>query len=118
MAVDAIWSAPDPTAHLGGATPQRFLLAESLKAGRAGARVLGSPPSSAKGALGQRCAGASVSIGEQAAELVTRLLAGERTARGSLLSFRRLQLVINKKIADKLKIEIPADALKAASRVF
>jgi ABC-type uncharacterized transport system substrate-binding protein len=30
----------------------------------------------------------------------------------------RAELVINKKVADKLKIEIPADALKAASRVY
>ena len=28
------------------------------------------------------------------------------------------ELLINKKIADKLKVEIPADALKAANRVF
>jgi hypothetical protein len=30
----------------------------------------------------------------------------------------RAELVINKKIAGKLKIEIPAEALKAANRVF
>ena len=35
-----------------------------------------------------------------------------------MLRARARSCVINKKIADKLKIEIPADALKAASRVF
>ena len=48
---------------------------------------------------------------------MNRLAAGRRTARGSLL-VPRAELVINKKIADKLKIEIPADALQAASKVF
>jgi putative tryptophan/tyrosine transport system substrate-binding protein len=111
-AVDAIWLPPDPML-LGDAT-RRFLLAETLKAGKP---VLSfSPAIVSEGALVSN--GADIpSIGEQAAELVTRLLAGERTARGSLL-IPKAELVINKKIADKLKIEIPADALKAASRVF
>ena len=30
----------------------------------------------------------------------------------------KAELVVNKKIADKMKIDIPADALKAASKVF
>jgi len=30
----------------------------------------------------------------------------------------RAELIINRKIAGKLKIDIPAEALKAASRVF
>lgn len=111
-AVDAVWLPPDPML-LGDAT-RRFLLAETLKAGKP---VLSfSPALVVEGALVSN--GADIaSIGEQAAELVTRLLAGERTARGSLL-VPKAELVINKKIADKLKIEIPADALKAASRVF
>jgi putative ABC transport system substrate-binding protein len=111
-AVDAFWLPPDPML-LGDAT-RRFLLSETLKAGKP---VLGfSPALVSEGALVSNGADV-VSIGEQAADLVTRLLAGERTARGSLL-IPRAELVINKKIADKLKIEIPADALKAASRLF
>jgi putative ABC transport system substrate-binding protein len=111
-AVDAIWLPPDPM--LMGEATRRFLLAETLKAGKP---VLSfSPAIVSEGALVSN--GADIpSIGEQAAELVTRLLAGERTARGSLL-VPKAELVINKKIADKLKIEIPADALKAASRLF
>lgn len=111
-AVDALWLPPD-LMLLGDAT-RRFLFEETLKAGKP---VLGfSPALVSEGALVSD--GADIaSIGEQAADLVTRLLAGERTARGSLL-IPRAELVINKKIADKLKIEIPADALKAASRLF
>jgi putative ABC transport system substrate-binding protein len=111
-AVDALWLPPDPML-LGDAT-RRFLLTETLKAGKP---VLSfSPALVSEGALMSN--GADIaSIGEQAAELVTRLLAGERTARGALL-IPRAELVINKKIAEKLKIEIPADALKAASRLF
>ena len=111
-AVDALWLPPDPML-LGDAT-RHFLLAETLKAGKP---VLSfSPAIVSEGALVSN--GADIaSIGEQAAELVTRLLSGERAARGSLLT-PKAELVINKKIAEKLKIEIPADALKAASRVF
>jgi putative tryptophan/tyrosine transport system substrate-binding protein len=111
-AVDALWIPPDPL--LLGDEPRRFLLAESLKAGKP---VLSfSPALLAEGALvsdGPDIA----SVGEQAVELVTRLIAGDKTARGALL-VPRAELIINQKIADKLKIEIPADALKAASRVF
>ena len=111
-AVDAFWLPPDPML-LGDAT-RRFFLTETLKAGKP---VLSfSPALVSEGALASN--GADIaSIGEQAADLVTRLLVGERTARGSLL-IPRAELVINKKIAEKLKIEIPADALKAASRLF
>ncbi len=111
-AVDALWLPPD-LMLLGDAT-RRFLFEETLKAGKP---VLGfSPALVSEGALVSD--GADIaSIGEQAADLVTRLLAGDRTARGALL-IPKAELVINKKIAEKLKIEIPADALKAASRVF
>jgi putative tryptophan/tyrosine transport system substrate-binding protein len=110
--VDALWLPPDPML-LGDAT-RRFILEETLKAGKP---VLSfSPALVSEGALVSNGADI-VSIGEQAAELVTRLFAGDRSARGALL-VPRAELVINKKIADKLKIEIPADALKAASRVF
>jgi ABC-type uncharacterized transport system substrate-binding protein len=58
-----------------------------------------------------------VSVGEQLADLVNRTAAGDKTARGTLL-VPRAELVINKKIADKLRIEIPEDALRAANKVF
>ena len=57
-----------------------------------------------------------MSVGELLADLVDRLAAGERGRLDMLVP--RAKLVINKKIAGKLKIEIPADALKAANRVF
>ena len=112
-AMDALWLPPDPLL-LGREETWRFLLQEALKAGKP---VLSfSPALVTEGALVSN--GPDIaSIGEQAAELASRLIAGDRSARGSLL-VPRAELVINKKIADKLKIEIPADALKAASRIF
>ncbi len=56
------------------------------------------------------------SIGAQAAELVNRIAAGEKGEYEVL--FPTAELVINKKIADKLKIAIPSDALQSANRVF
>ena len=111
-AMDALWVPPDPML-LSEAT-RRFLLEETLKAGKP---VLSfSPALVSEGALVSN--GPDVaSIGEQAAELISRILGGDRTARGSLL-VPKAELVINKKVADKLKIEIPADALKAATRVY
>jgi ABC-type uncharacterized transport system substrate-binding protein len=55
-------------------------------------------------------------VGEQVGELVNRMTSGEPGA----LEMRvpRAELVINRKIAGKLKIEIPPDALKAANRIF
>ena len=49
---------------------------------------------------------------------MNRLAAGDTTARRAPCSCPRAELVINKKIADKLEIEIPADALHAANKVF
>jgi len=111
-AADALWLLPDPL--LLGEETRRYLLAETLKAGK--------PIYSFSAALVTEGALVSngpdiVSIGEQVAELVTRLVAGDKTARGSQL-IPRAELVVNKKIAEKLRLEIPADALKAASRVF
>lgn len=111
-AADALWLLPDPL--LLGEETRRYLLAETLKAGK--------PIYSFSAALVMEGALVSngpdiVSIGEQVAELVTRLVAGDKTARGTQL-FPRAELVVNKKIAEKLRLEIPADALKAASRVF
>ena len=111
-AVDALWLPPDPL--LIGDETRRFLLAETLKAGKPVYSF--SPALVTEGALVSN--GADIaSIGEQVAELVGRLLAGDRAARGSQL-IPRAELVVNKKIAEKLRLEIPADAIKAANRVF
>jgi len=111
-AADALWIPPDPL--LLGDETRRFLLAETLKAGKPVYSF--SPALVTEGALVSN--GADIpSIGEQVAELVGRLAAGDRTARGAQL-VPRAELVVNKKIADKLRLEIPADAIKAANRVF
>jgi putative ABC transport system substrate-binding protein len=111
-AADAIWLPPDPL--LLGDETRRYLLSETLKAGKPIYSF--SPALVTEGALVSN--GPDIpSIGEQVAELVTRLAAGDRTARGAQL-IPRAELVVNKKIAEKLRLEIPADALKAASKVF
>jgi putative ABC transport system substrate-binding protein len=111
-AADALWMPPDPLLLATGT--RRFLFAETLKAGKP---VLSfSPALVVEGALASSGAD-TVSIGEQVGELVTRFAAGEKGLRGTLL-VPRAELMINKKIADKLRIEIPADALRAAARVF
>jgi len=109
--VDAVWILEDPV--LVTEQTRRFILGETLKAGR--------PVYSYSDAL--IAEGALVSdgpdpgsVGEQLAELVDRLAAGEKGPLG--LRVPRAELVINKKIAGKLKIDVPADALKAASRIF
>ena len=109
-AVDALWLPPDPL--LMGAESRRFLLSETLKAGK--------PVYSSMASLVPEGALASnapdfPSIGEQVGELVNRIASGDK--RFDML-VPRAELLINKKIADKLKVEVPADALKAASRVF
>jgi putative ABC transport system substrate-binding protein len=111
-AADALWIPPDPT--LLGDQTRRFLLAETLKAGK--------PVFSSYAALVAEGALASsgpdyVSIGEMVGELVNRMAEGDAAARGALL-VPRGELVINKKIAEKLRIQVSADALKAASRVY
>ena len=71
----------------------------------------------AAGAVGLASDGPDpVSVGEQLADIVDRLAAGEKGRQD--LRVPRAELVINKKIAGKLKIDVPAEALKAASRVF
>jgi putative ABC transport system substrate-binding protein len=111
QAVDALWIPTDPV--LLGDETRRFLLAEMFKAGKA---VYGSSAGLvAEGALVSNGPDFT-SIGEQAGELVNRLAAGDR-ARIELL-VPRAELVINRKIAGRLKIDIPADVLKAASKVY
>ncbi len=110
-AVDALWIPPDPI--LLGDESRRYILAETLKAGK--------PVYSFSSALVAEGALASNgpdmgSIGDQASELVNRLAAGEKGKIEMLIP--RAELVVNKKIADKLKIEITIDALKAAGKVL
>jgi ABC-type uncharacterized transport system substrate-binding protein len=57
-----------------------------------------------------------VSIGELVGELVNRLGAGERGRIEMLVP--RSELVINRRMAGKLKIDIPPDVLKSAARTF
>jgi ABC-type uncharacterized transport system substrate-binding protein len=109
--MDALWVPADPLL-LGDAT-RRFLLSETLKAGK--------PVYSFSSALVPE--GALVSngpdltaIGRQAAQLVNRVTGGEKTPYEVM--FPAAELVINKKIADKLKISVPADALQSANRVY
>jgi putative ABC transport system substrate-binding protein len=110
-AVDALWLPADPL--LLADPTRRFILSETLKAMK--------PVYSFSSALVVEGALASdgpdmASIGEQLAELVNRL-AVDRSAKIPML-VPRAELVINKKMAEKLKIEVPASALRAANRVF
>ena len=111
-AADAIWIPADPV--LLGEDTRRFILAETLKEGKPVFSF--SPALVAEGALVSDGPDL-VSIGEQLGELVNRMASGDKTAKGTLL-VPRAELVINKKIADKLRIEIPPDALRAANKVF
>jgi len=109
--IDALWLPPDPL--LLGEEARRFVLQETLKAGK--------PVYAYSAALVQEGAlvsnGADMTnTGEQAGELLLRLL-GEKGARIEL-AMPKAELVINKRIADRLKLEIPADALKAAAKVY
>jgi putative ABC transport system substrate-binding protein len=110
-AVDALWVPPDPL--LLADETRRFLMAETLKAGRP--IYASSSALVAQGALVSN-APDFVSIGEQIGELVNRLASGERTRIEMLVP--RAELVVNKKVAGRLKIELPAEALKAANKVF
>jgi putative tryptophan/tyrosine transport system substrate-binding protein len=110
-AADAIWIPPDPV--LLGEESQRHILAESLKAGKPVYAFTSSLVE--KGALVSNGPDL-VSVGELVGELVNRLAAGERGKIEMLVP--RAELVINKRMAGKLKIEIPAEVLKTAARVF
>lgn len=110
-AIDALWIPPDPI--LLGEEARRFILGEMLKAGKPIYSSLATLV--AEGALVSNGPDFAT-VGEQAAELVNRLASGEKNRIEMLIP--RAELVINKKIADRLKIEIPADALRAASRTF
>ena len=110
-AVDALWMPPEPM--IMAEETRRFLLTETLKAGKP---VYGfSAALVSEGALVSN--GPSfVSIGEQAGELVNRVASGEK---GKIeQTVPEAELVINTKIAGRLKLEIPASALSAASKKF
>lgn len=110
-AADAIWMPPDPV--LLGEESQRHILGETLKAGKP---VYGfSPALVEKGALVSNGPDL-VSIGELAGDLVNRLGAGERGRIEMMVP--RAELVINRRMAGKLKIEIPPEILKSAARTF
>jgi putative ABC transport system substrate-binding protein len=109
-AVDALWIPPDPL--LLSDETRRFLLAETLKAGKPtygfsvslvqeGALLSGGP--------------SFVSIGELAGGLVHRLARGERRME---LMVPAAELAINTRIAEKLRISISSQALKEARRKF
>lgn len=109
--VDAIWMPPDPV--LLGEESQRHILSETLKAGKP---VYGfSPTLVEKGALVSNGPDLG-SIGELAGELVNRLGAGERGRIEMMVP--RAELVINKRMAGKLKIEVAPEVLRAAARTF
>jgi len=111
-AADALWLLPDPVLIADEA--RHFLLAETLKAGKAVYSF--SPAIVAEGALASEGPD-PVSTGEQAGELINRMTGSERNARIDFL-YPRAELVINKKIAEKLRIPLSAEAEKAASRIY
>jgi putative ABC transport system substrate-binding protein len=111
-AVDALWLPPDPL--LLGEDARRFIFQETLKAGK--------PVFTFAAGLVQEGALASngadmANTGAQAAELLQRLLGAEKGARIEF-AIPKAELIVSKKIADRLKIEIPAEAMKAAAKVF
>jgi putative tryptophan/tyrosine transport system substrate-binding protein len=105
-AVHALWLIPEPL--LLGEESRRHVLSETLNAGRPIYSFSASLV--AEGAL--VASGPDyVSIGERAGELVGRLASGERKIE---VVVPRAELVVNTKIASKLKIVIPPAILKAA----
>ncbi|HUG54300.1 MAG TPA: ABC transporter substrate binding protein [Vicinamibacteria bacterium] len=109
-AVDALWMPADPV--LLGDQTRRFLITEMVKAGRP---VYASAPALvAEGALVSNGPDL-VSVGEQIAELVNRLASGDRSRID--MAVPRAELVVNRRVAARLKIDLPAEALKAA-KVF
>jgi putative ABC transport system substrate-binding protein len=108
--VDAFWLLPDPL--LLGDETRRFILTETAKAGKPVYAFSASLVS--EGALVSNGPDFG-SIGQQTGELVNRLAGGDR----SRIDFQvpRAELVINSRIAGRLKVAIPPDVLKAATRV-
>ena len=110
--VDALWVLPDPL--ILEAATRRFVLAEALLAGKPvysfsaslineGALVSHSPD--------------MASVGQGVSELIGRILSGQRADRQPLL-VPRGEVVINKKMADQLKVTVPPEALRIAQKVL
>jgi putative ABC transport system substrate-binding protein len=112
QAVDAIWLPPDPMFQAEDA--RRFVMQAAVSAGKP---VYGSNASLIKeGALVSNSPESS-SIGHAIGEQVNRITRGEKAGRLGVL-VPRAELLINKRIADQLRVSIPEEALKAAQRVF
>jgi putative tryptophan/tyrosine transport system substrate-binding protein len=110
--VDALWILPDPLV-LGDET-RRFIMLAAVQAGK--------PVYSSTAALVKEGALVSnspelASIGQSVGELVNRIARGEKAGRLAVV-VPRTEVVINKRIADQLRVAIPDAALKAAQRVF
>ena len=109
--VDALWIPADPMLLMD--ETRRYILTESLKAGKPvyafSASLVG------EGALVSNGPDLA-SIGTQVGDLVNRLAAGDRTRID--VQVPRAELVINNRIAGKLKIVVPPEALKAANKVI
>ena len=110
--VDAFWVLPDPA--LLAPEVRRHLLAEALKAGK--------PVFSYSATMVPEGALASSSpdyhsIGEKIAVLVQRVASGTALGKGEIL-VPSAELVINKKVADRLGLQVPAEAMKMATRVY
>jgi ABC-type uncharacterized transport system substrate-binding protein len=107
-AVDALWLPPDPL--LLAAETKKLFFAEALKAGRAVYAF--SDALVAEGALASNGPDLT-SIGQEVAAVVDRLAAGERNIE---LRAPRAELVVNVRMAERLKIDIPEETLKTARR--
>jgi putative ABC transport system substrate-binding protein len=112
QAVDALWLPPDPAVL--DEDVRRLILTEAARASRPIYASIATLP--AEGAL-VACAPDFSSIGEEAAELLGRITGPEKGTRIEML-IPRAELIINKKAADKLKVDIPADALGVATKVL
>jgi putative ABC transport system substrate-binding protein len=111
-AVDALWVLPDPLILEAGT--RRFVLAEALLAGK--------PVYSFSSALISEGALVSLSpdmtsVGQGVGELIGRILSGQKADRQPLL-VPKGEVVINKKMADQLKVAVPPEALKIAQKVL
>ncbi|MET0552313.1 MAG: ABC transporter substrate binding protein [Vicinamibacteria bacterium] len=110
-AVDAFWIPSDPL--FAADDSRRFLLTEVTRAGKPVYASAGSVvPEGALVGSGPDL----TSIGALAGDLVNRLVAGEKGRMELLVP--RAELVVNKKMASRLGIELSPDALKAATRTF
>ncbi|HET8647779.1 MAG TPA: ABC transporter substrate binding protein [Vicinamibacteria bacterium] len=111
-AVDALWVPPDPL--LLGDETRRFVMQAAVQAGKP---IYASSAAMVKeGALVSNSPEVT-SIGESAAGLVNRIARGEKPGRLAVV-VPRTEVVINKRIAEQLRLAIPETALRAAQRVF